>query len=272
MQKNLHSYNINEMKTNHQAIPSTSSLNTHHSPSLISQSDPWPHERVPQAFTQPNRSDSRNLNFSSSDMNNKGWRSLNKTSGQLLSTDSILKRAMPVSLAAPVGWHSELIRSSSSSSNESATNLINTNTNFIEKHEEYKTLNTSDGPPMIFSSTTNEIPSSSNIINNGFCEYNNTTIDDSAYHEQKTVVTDEQLASLENQQLPPLIVHKKLPNNVVTYQQNVSVRYLQPPTPPPPGPIIIRKKKTFLFKVFLSFYLLGEIRPPPPPPQSPVQV
>lgn len=40
---------------------------------------------------------------------------------------------------------------------------------------------------------------------------------------------------------PPIVLHRKMPNNQVTYQQNVSVRYLQPPTPPPPGPIIIRK-------------------------------
>ncbi len=37
----------------------------------------------------------------------------------------------------------------------------------------------------------------------------------------------------------PEIITKSNPDHV-TYQQNVSVRYLVPPTPPPPGPLIIR--------------------------------
>jgi len=51
----------------------------------------------------------------------------------------------------------------------------------------------------------------------------------------------------------PEIITKPSPDHI-TYQQNVSVRYLVPPTPPPPGPLIIRgknyfhiKKKSYLF-------------------------
>jgi hypothetical protein len=45
----------------------------------------------------------------------------------------------------------------------------------------------------------------------------------------------------------PEIITKTNPNQV-TYQQNVSVRYLVPPTPPPPGPLIIRgTKRSFFF-------------------------
>jgi hypothetical protein len=204
----------------------------------------------------------------------------------LPSTDSILAQALPRSLSAPQGWRSEILDSSSPTADDIETNLITGDTSYFEKHEEYQTLNTSDAPPIIFSSineanrVVNEIPSSTILPSrtantkstNG---YINTTIGDSSSHEQKTFVTKDQQNFITNindqQEPPPLILHKTLPNNTVTYQQNVSVRYLQPPSPPPPGPIIIRKKKLSL-KLFLSFYVLGEIRPPPPPAQSPVQV
>lgn len=39
----------------------------------------------------------------------------------------------------------------------------------------------------------------------------------------------------------PEMITKPSPNPV-TYQQNITVRYLVPPTPPPPGPLIIRGK------------------------------
>lgn len=38
----------------------------------------------------------------------------------------------------------------------------------------------------------------------------------------------------------PQIINKPNPDQL-TYQQNVSIRYLVPPTPPPPGPLIIRE-------------------------------
>ena len=40
----------------------------------------------------------------------------------------------------------------------------------------------------------------------------------------------------------PQIITQANPDHL-TYQQNVSVRYLVPPTPPPPGPLIIRGRK-----------------------------
>ena len=45
----------------------------------------------------------------------------------------------------------------------------------------------------------------------------------------------------------PEIITKPNPNPV-TYQQNISVRYLVPPTPPPPGPLIIRGKNLLLLR------------------------
>lgn len=44
--------------------------------------------------------------------------------------------------------------------------------------------------------------------------------------------------------LNPQIITKPNPDQI-TYQQNISVRYLVPPTPPPPGPLIIRGKIDF---------------------------
>lgn len=58
--------------------------------------------------------------------------------------------------------------------------------------------------------------------------------------QQRNVNEQEIIRRVEQAQIPPVIVHRKLPNNLVTYQQNVSVRYLQPPPLPPPGPLIIR--------------------------------
>jgi hypothetical protein len=46
---------------------------------------------------------------------------------------------------------------------------------------------------------------------------------------------------LNNDQNPEIITRSN-PDHI-TYQQNVSVRYLVPPTPPPPGPLIIRGTK-----------------------------
>ena len=56
---------------------------------------------------------------------------------------------------------------------------------------------------------------------------------------------------LNNDPNPQIIVR---PNpDQVTYQQNVSVRYLVPPTPPPPGPLIIRGTHTLVFCLHTSF-------------------
>ena len=157
-------------------------------------------------------------------------------------TNAILAQSLPSSLAAPTGWHSELVEESSIPSNAE--------TNYQQNYDEYQTIRTSDAPPMIYSSNNQhdrvveEIP-----IENG--PYSTERVyQRPGFREQKMFINDAQRNSrmdnvVTHQTEPALIVHKKLPNNQVTYQQNVSVRYLQPPTPPPPGPIIIRKRFVF---------------------------
>jgi hypothetical protein len=178
------------------------------------------------------------------------------TTNELPPTESILAQALPTTLAAPHGWRSEVLDSSSSIPSDLGMDLINRNSSPFEKTEEYKTLSTNDAPPIIFSSTNevnrliNEIPSTT--VNGN--EYNNTIIDENLNQEQKIFLTKEQRDLIANIDLheSPLIIRKTLPNNTVTYQQNVSVRYLQPPTPPPPGPIIIRKEN-FVLNSLLHF-------------------
>ncbi|CAF0949062.1 unnamed protein product [Adineta steineri] len=94
-------------------------------------------------------------------------------------------------------------------------------------------------------------------IGGNISQHGNTWTGGNILNRTNTVLTQQQQQNIINtvEHQNPLIIRKTLPNNTVTYQQNVSVRYLQPPTPPPPGPIIIR-----------------EVRPPPPPPQSPIQI
>ncbi|UJR31206.1 hypothetical protein I4U23_018710 [Adineta vaga] len=274
--RNLDCYEIKNLKTNSQQ----SLYTTHTSPPLVAQSDPWPHQTrthrsestTSQAFIPSDQFDPTTWNFSSSNMNTNQCGNNFDNANESFGTDVILKQALPGTLATPNGWHSEIVGSSSSTfKNDFDSKLLNnTNGNVFEKHEEYKTLNTSDGPPVIFSSSSetnrfiNELPSSAslttatNFNNSAFAEYKNTHIDENYDHEQKTVLTEEQRAAIVNidtQQPPPLIIRKKATDNAVTYEQNISVRYLQPPTPPPQGPIIIR-----------------EIRPPPPCPKSPIHI
>lgn len=171
---------------------------------------------------------------------------------QLPPTESILAQALPGSLAAPSGWRSEVIDGTSSPlPDDISAELINTNSNAFEKHEEYRTLKTSDAPPMIFSSThqtnrtVNEIPVSSQLPPRTIKRSNSALFTNAINESYQTYVGKDQkniLTQHLDQELPPVILHKTLPNNTVTYEQNVSVRYLQPPTPPPPGPIIIRKR------------------------------
>lgn len=182
-------------------------------------------------------------------MTTEGWQTSSYTSSTLLPTsESIVSQALPGTLAAPSGWHSEFVGSTSTVINDTGTNILNnctgTSTSYFDKHEEYKTLNTVDAPPIIFSSTNetnriiNEIPSSTilpstSVSTSEVTEYNDATYCDSTKQEQKIFVKQEIQE--------PVIIRKTIPNNNVTYEQNVSVRYLQPPTPPPPGPLIIRK-------------------------------
>ncbi|CAM4781440.1 unnamed protein product [Rotaria magnacalcarata] len=79
----------------------------------------------------------------------------------------------------------------------------------------------------------------------------------------------------------PQIIVKQNPDQV-TYQQNVSVRYLVPPTPPPPGPLIIREiappRLPTPPPVIIKYQepspptppplILREAPPPPPPKQE----
>jgi hypothetical protein len=188
---------------------------------------------------------------------------INGNSNVFSTSESVLAQALPGSLATPKGWYSEIIDSSSS---DLETNFNPCNSTFIENHEEYKTLNTTDAPPMIFSSTNeanrivNEISSSpifpSTNISSISDEYNNTSTDSHIIEEKHILTKEEQnlIENVENQEKPPIVIHKKLANNTVTYKQHISVRYLQPPTPPPPEPIIIRKKKRIFLKLFLLFY------------------
>ncbi|CAM2710347.1 unnamed protein product [Rotaria socialis] len=79
----------------------------------------------------------------------------------------------------------------------------------------------------------------------------------------------------------PQVIVKPNPDQV-TYQQNVSVRYLVPPTPPPPGPLIIREiappRLPTPPPVIIKYQepspptppplILREAPPPPPPRQE----
>lgn len=153
------------------------------------------------------------------------------------SAASILSNALPGSLAAPPGWHSEVLDSEQTVS-------TNTTANTFTNYDKYETLNTADAPPIIFSSAnqtnqvTNQIPSTEYIGTNSVHEEN-------VFLNQQEQQQHQQNVTLNNNdfQQPPIVLHKTLPNNTVTYQQHVSVKYLQPPSPPPPGPIIIRKIK-----------------------------
>ncbi|CAF2506945.1 unnamed protein product [Rotaria sp. Silwood2] len=86
---------------------------------------------------------------------------------------------------------------------------------------------------------------------------------------------------LNNDPNPQMIT--KPNSDQITYQQNVSVRYLVPPTPPPPGPLIIREivppRAPTPPPVVIKYQepspptppplILREAPPPPPPQQEP---
>ncbi|CAF1927790.1 unnamed protein product [Rotaria magnacalcarata] len=152
------------------------------------------------------------------------------------STNSIISQALPEPLGAPPGWHSEIIHSNSPVVNEYTDDYYANNT--------YATGAVAQAQQ-------------TNIVRNNSNQFINASVDNGSFHQQQPILTEHQqhdiIQRVERQN--PLIVHKQLPNNLVTYQQKIAVRYLQPPPLPPPGPLIIR-----------------EIRPPPPPPQSPIQI
>ncbi len=170
--------------------------------------------------------------------------------------ETIVAEAIPPPLAAPAGWRSEIVYSNSPIPTDTEVNLVRTNNTFQNNYLVHNTTNTFN------TSQTDQL--ASRFINNNN-EYINSSIDENPIHQrhsafterqqqnrintneyqQQSVLTEQQQQRIINtvvhQQPPPVIVRKTLPNNVVTYQQNVSVRYLKPPTPPPPGPLIIRK-------------------------------
>lgn len=184
------------------------------------------------------------------------------TANTVISTaDSIVSHALPGPLAAPPGWHSEVLSSDAivathETTTTTATNVINADStvNTFSNYDEYKTLNTSDAPPMIYSSTneTNQV-----VHQIPTTEYSQT----GSIYNEKVYSSQQQENSILNEnvfQQPPVVIHKTLPNNDVTYEQHVSVKYLQPPSPPPPGPIIIRKnlpKKNHEIYYSLVFFL-----------------
>ncbi|CAF0891784.1 unnamed protein product [Adineta ricciae] len=274
---NFDRYELQNDTTNCQQLSSSG----HASASLVPQPDSWPHQSkmqrsastTSQTFIPSAQFDSNTWNFSSLNVNAGGCGDSHANSDQLFGTESILQQAVPGTLAVPRSWHSEIVGSTSSTyKNDIDSQSINdTDRSVYEKQEEYKTLNTTDGPPVIFSSRSetnrflNELPPSSLITSNGtntrnsaFAEFKNTPIDESFEQNKNVVLTEEQraaIANIDTQQPPPMIIRKKATASDMMYQQNISVRYLQPPTPPPPGPIIIR-----------------EVRPPPTCPKSPIHI
>ena len=170
-----------------------------------------------------------------------------------MNAGAIVTDVLPSSLATPAGWRSEILQSdlpfstTTTSSDAFQTNTEYHSTNYVD---EYSTQ-----IPRTFSTSSNQ--------------YVNTSTENISLDEQEII------RRVETQQEPPLVVRKQLPNNLVTYQQNISLRYLQPPPPPPPGPIIIRKERVVLITSRCGQWfalLLGEVRPPAPPPQPPIQV
>jgi hypothetical protein len=230
----------------------------------------------------------------SSEINTNQWIRNDHNFITSTNTDSSLIPKLPASLAAPAGWRSEIIHSNSPIPTDLGTNTYTnsyeeyntTNTSqipsrYISNSNEY--LDTSIGENSAYQQQST----------GGHSAYHQQSIgENSAYHQQslggnlayeqqligensayeqrllgrnsayqqQSIFTEQQqqniINNVEHQNPPPLILRKTLPNNLVTYQQNISVRYLQPPSPPPSGTIIIRNTKTrkhFLLKIFLSF-------------------
>ncbi|CAF1197365.1 unnamed protein product [Rotaria sordida] len=191
---------------------------------------------------------------------------------------SILAQSLPPFLAAPIGWESEIVHARSSMLNGNTINTDNVLVNNFEEdyyptnelidnsEQDYNTTNTiiNNSEQDYYTTDTDDIlnnydesydiENTSEIpinITRDRSEYINMPIDNNAiYQQQQQNIID----NVKINRQPPIVIRKKLPNNV-TYKQNITVRYLKPPTPPPPGPLIIR-----------------EVRPPPPPPQSPIQI
>ena len=146
------------------------------------------------------------------------------SNGLNMSAEAIVTQVLPSSLGTPAGWRSEIIQSGASASAATSNHDFLTETGYHSTNyvDQYPTTNST------------QIPAARRTSSN---QYVNSYATDMSLEEQAII------KRVENEQEAPLVVHKQLPNNLVTYQQNISLRYLQPPTPPPPGPIIIRKER-----------------------------
>lgn len=154
---------------------------------------------------------------------------MNVVSDSMITAGTNFVPTLPRSLAAPAGWRSEIVHSNSPIVTD---NVINTNNIIVNNSEGYNLSNTY---------ATQQV--SSTVIND-HAGYNNASSHNQFYQQEPLLTQQQQrniVRKVETQYPPPVLLRKTLPNNQVTYQQNVSVRYLQPPTPPPPGPLIIRK-------------------------------
>ena len=139
----------------------------------------------------------------------------------------IAAQSLPSSMAVPVDWHSEILDAEYETSPKQVNSSIHMDETFVDSQEQYVPVQT--------------------LTTRGY--ENNRQIDSSA-----SILRTQSHASIDRylqQGQPPIIIRKQLPNNLLTYQQNISLRYLKPPTPPPPGPIIIRNQRLY----FLRFYL-----------------
>ena len=135
-----------------------------------------------------------------------------------MNADAVLERILPRSLITSDKWHSEFV-------DESAAALIDQLDS--RSHETY-----GDEERIMESAEFHHNPATTTVQHMGASA-------GTAYANQEE---QEIIRRIEHEQPPPMIVHRKLANNLVTYHQNVSVRYLRPPSPPPPGPLIIRNE------------------------------
>lgn len=136
----------------------------------------------------------------------------------MITTERNFIPTLPGSLAAPVGWRSEVVHSNSPILTD---NVIVNNSEAYNRNNAFATQHVSSA-----------------VVNDHAAIHGQ-------FYRQDPLLTQQQQRNIvrrvETQYPPPVVLRKTLPNNQVTYQQNVLVRYLQPPTPPPPGPLIIRK-------------------------------
>jgi hypothetical protein len=135
-----------------------------------------------------------------------------------MNADAVVERVLPRSLITSVKWHSEFL-DDNAPIDQLGTRSYETygdEERIIESAEAYHNSATTTTRPTI--------------------QHMGAPVGTAhTYQEEQEIIR-----RIEHEQPPPMIVHRKLANNLVTYQQNISLRYLRPPSPPPPGPLIIR--------------------------------